>query len=142
MWSVTRAAASDWHQTTRPAIQILTGGEAILLERLSADEVADVALLKSTRTLSDVQVFPLVEATPLTPGSIWYSDGFPAFHDGVFRLSGSITWPGKMYALSPLLWPWPHRLCVLFGPGRRRGLAMYGTAHTPTGRLRQRFDSR
>ena len=85
--------SGEWLSTRLPGLhyQLLAGDEAILLEPLSADDVADVALLKPTRTLTGIQIFPLAEATLLRPGATWYSAGFPAFHDGVFGLSGTVT---------------------------------------------------
>ena len=85
--------SGEWLSAKLPGLhyQLLAEDEAILLEPLSADDAADVALLRPARTLSGVQIFPLADATVITPGATWYSDGFPGFHDGVFGLRGTVA---------------------------------------------------
>jgi hypothetical protein len=85
--------SGEWLSAKLPALyyRLLAGTEPILLEPLAFDETADIALLKALRTPVGVQIMPLADATVFTSGATWDSEGFPAFHDGVFGLRGIIT---------------------------------------------------
>lgn len=85
--------SGEWLNAKLPALHywLYAGDEAIPLEPLGADEVADIALLKPAHTPVGVQILPLADATVSMSGATWYSEGFPAFHAGVFGLSGTVT---------------------------------------------------
>ena len=87
--------SGEWLSTKLPALEyrLMTGAEPILLTPLAADEIADVALLTPARTLVEMPRVPLAETEVSPSGAAWQSAGFPAFHDGVFRLHGTLT-PG------------------------------------------------
>ena len=87
--------SGEWLSTKLPALEyrLMVGAEPMPLTPLDADATADVALLTPARTPAEVQGVPLAETEGSPSGAAWQSAGFPAFHDGVFRLHGTLT-PG------------------------------------------------
>ena len=87
--------SGEWLSTKLPALEyrLVVGAAPMPLTPLDADATADVALLTPARTPAEVQGVPLAETEVSPSGAAWQSAGFPAFHDGVFRLHGTLT-PG------------------------------------------------
>ena len=85
--------SDEWLSTKLPALEyrLVAGAEPIRLTPLAADEIADVAMLTPARAPAEVQRVPLAETAVSPFGAAWHSAGFPAFHDGVFRLHGTLT---------------------------------------------------